>query len=64
MVVPLAQPIQYRGGGGGVVAAPAMPSDAAPVPPPAAAPIAASVSRTDKATDRSLVEVVGVCTHR
>jgi len=62
MVVPLAQPIQYRGGG--VVAAPAMPSDAAPVPPPAAAPIAASVSRTDKATDRSLVEVVGVCTHR
>src|SRR6516162_326685 len=42
MVVPLAQPIQYRGGGGGVFAAPAMPSDAAPVPPPAAAPIAAS----------------------
>jgi hypothetical protein len=30
MVVPLARPIQYRGGGGGVVAAPATQPDAAP----------------------------------
>jgi len=59
-------PFKYRDGGGGVVAAPAMPPDAAPmaapVPPPAAAPNRRAGSRTDKATNRSLVEVVGVCT--
>jgi len=64
MVVPLARPIQYRGGGGGAVAPPAMPPDAASVPPPAAAPNRRAGSRTDKATVRSLVEVVGVCTRR
>jgi hypothetical protein len=65
MVVPLARPIQYRGGGGGVVAAPVMPPDAAlrrSRRPPQ--PNRRAGSRTDKATDRSLVEVVGVCTRR
>src|SRR6516162_5839045 len=66
MVVPLARPIQYRGGGGGVVAAPAMPPDAAPmaapVPPPAAAPIAAPAPPPIKPPIARWSRSYGLCT--
>jgi hypothetical protein len=67
MVVPLARPIQYRGGGG-VVAAPGdatgCRADGCAGPAARRSPNRRAGSAPNKATDRSLVEVGGICARR